>query len=111
MQHRIAKFKAGGATYDSADEMECRRASHILTLGPAAILNAKRLVQSIVDADSAPAKVASFDRLVKTEIAGDLETRARQLDENPGLWLRLHPNTHSLILPDVVNASIKELRD
>jgi 6-phosphogluconolactonase/glucosamine-6-phosphate isomerase/deaminase len=101
LEHHITKFKAGGAPDNQDDEMECRRASHILTLGPAAILEARRVVQSIVDADTAPAKVASFDRLINEEIAGDAETRARQLDENPGLWIRLHPNTRSLILPNL----------
>src|SRR5438034_5039862 len=63
VEHHINKFKAGGATPNQADEIECRNATRILTLGPAAILGAKRIVQSIVDADSAPAKIDSFDRL------------------------------------------------
>ena len=102
LDHHITKFKAGGATFTAADETECRNASHILTLGPAAILNAKRIVQSIVDADTAPAKPASYRRLIETEIASDPETRLRQLDDNPGLWIRLHPNVRSLILPNVL---------
>ena len=102
VEHHINKFKAGGASVNQADEIECRNATHILTLGPAAVLGAKRIVQSIVDADSAPAKVESFDRFVKTEIADDAETRARQLDENPGLWIRLNPNVRSLILSNVL---------
>jgi len=100
--HHIAKFKAGGTTPNEADEIECRRATHILTLGPGAILRSKRIVQSIVDADTAPAKVQSFKRLIETEIADDLETRASQLDENPGLWIRLHPNVRSLVLPSLL---------
>ncbi len=104
LEHHINKFKAGGAQYREEDEMECRRASHILTLGPASILGARRVVQSIVDADTAPAKVASFDRLIKTKFADDHEARARQLDENPGLWIRLHANVRSLILPNVLGA-------
>lgn len=103
LEHHITKFKAGGANVSEADEAECRRASHILTLGPAAILGAQRIVQSIVDADTAPAKVASFNRLVNTEIAPVPATRVQQLDENPGLWIRLHPNVRSLVLPNVVN--------
>ena len=116
LNHHIAKFKAGGARYarfqrapkssgtnfSEADEAECRRATHILTLGPAAILRANRIVQSIVDADTAPAKRASFNRLIETEISDDPETRQRQLDENPGLWIRLHTNVRSLILPNVL---------
>jgi 6-phosphogluconolactonase/glucosamine-6-phosphate isomerase/deaminase len=102
IEHHITKFKAGGSDFTAADETECRNASHILTLGPAAILNAGRIVQSIVDADTAPAKPASYRRLIETEIAGDPETRQRQLDENPGLWIRLHPNVRSLILPNVL---------
>ena len=102
IEHHITKFKAGGSAVTAADEAECRNASHILTLGPAAILNAKRIVQSIVDADTAPAKPASFQRLIETEIAADPGTRQRQLDENPGLWIRLHPNVRSLILPNVL---------
>ena len=50
LDHHINKFKVGGATVTEADEDECRAATHIMTLGPAAILGAKRIVQSIVDA-------------------------------------------------------------
>jgi len=116
LNHHIAKFKAGGARYarfqraddsrgtdfSETDESECRRASHILTLGPATILRANRIVQSIVDADTAPAKRASFRRLIETEISNDPETRQHQLDENPGLWIRLNSNVRSLILPNVL---------
>ena len=102
IEHHITKFKAGGSTVTAVDETECRNASQILTLGPAAILNAKRIVQSIVDADTAPAKPASYRRLIETEIATDPETRKCQLDDNPGLWIRLHPNVRSLILPNVL---------
>lgn len=105
VEHHIQKFKAGGAMTNEADEIECRQATHILTLGPAGILNADRIVQSIVDADTAPAKVASFDRFIKTEIANDPDTRARQLDENPALWIRLNPNVRSLILANVLAVS------
>src|SRR5437016_813060 len=73
LNHHIAKFKAGGANFTEADESECRRATHILTLGPAAILRANRIVQSIVDADTAPAKRASFQRLIETQISNDAE--------------------------------------
>jgi len=104
LEHHITKFKAGGVLMNEADELECRRATHILTLGPAALLRAKRIVQSIVDADTAPAKVASFERLVKTDISNDPAQRGRQLDDNPGLWIRLHSNVRSLILPDVLTA-------
>jgi 6-phosphogluconolactonase/glucosamine-6-phosphate isomerase/deaminase len=102
LEHHITKFKAGGSSVSAADEAECRQASHILTLGPASILQATRIVQSIVDADTAPAKRASYRRLLETEIASDPETRQRQVDENPGLWIRLHPNVRSLILPNVL---------
>jgi len=102
LEHHITKFKAGGSAITESDEAECRRASHILTLGPAAILCARRIVQSIVDADTAPAKRASFRRLIETQIASNVETRQRQMDENPGLWIRLHPNVRSLILPNVL---------
>src|SRR6185503_7108934 len=50
LEHHITKFKAGGTAVTEADEAECRAAKHILTLGPAAILGARRIVQSIVDA-------------------------------------------------------------
>jgi hypothetical protein len=102
LEHHVRKFKVGGAATNEADEAECRRASHILTLGPAPILNAKRIVQSIVDAATAPGKVASFDRLIRTEISNDPAQRTQQLDENPGLWIRLNPNVRSLVLPDVL---------
>jgi 6-phosphogluconolactonase/glucosamine-6-phosphate isomerase/deaminase len=102
LEHHISKFKAGGTVVSEADELECRAAKHILTLGPAAILGARRLVQSIVDADTAPAKVESYHQLLTTEIAADAATRATQFDQNPGLWLRVHPNVRSLILPNVL---------
>ncbi|MCA1619260.1 MAG: 6-phosphogluconolactonase [Acidobacteria bacterium] len=102
LEHHIGKFKAGGSTVTPEDEAECRAATHILTLGPAAILGARRIVQSVVDASTAPAKPASYRRLLDEEISSDPSKRARQLDENPGLWLRVHPNVRSLILPDVL---------
>jgi len=102
LEHHISKFKAGGSNVTAADEAECRAATHILTLGPAAILGARRVVQSIVDVSTAPAKRASYRRFLEEEISEDAAERARQLDENPGLWLRLHPNVRSLILPDVL---------
>ena len=102
LEHHIGKFKAGGSTVTAEDEAECRAATHILTLGPAAILGARRIVQSIVDASTAPAKPASYRRVLEEEIAADPSEQARQFDENPGLWLRVHPNVRSLILPDVL---------
>jgi len=102
LEHHINKFKAGGTVVTEADEAECRAAKHILTLGPAAILGARRVVQSIVDADSAPAKRESYRRLLTTEIAADAQTRETQFDQNPGLWLRVHPNVRSLILQNVL---------
>jgi len=104
LEHHIAKFKAGGTNITAVDEAECRAAEHILTLGPAAILGARRIVQSIVDASTAPAKRESYRRLLTTKISDDAATRARQLDENPGLWLRLHANVRSLILADVLES-------
>jgi 6-phosphogluconolactonase/glucosamine-6-phosphate isomerase/deaminase len=102
LEHHITKFKAGGTQISEEDEVECRAAKHILTLGPAAIIGARRIVQSIVDASTAPAKRESYRRLLGSEIASDPTARARQLDENPGLWLRLHNNVRSLILADVL---------
>lgn len=102
LEHHITKFKAGGSLVSDEDEAECRRATRIITLGPAAILGAKRIVQSIVDADTAPAKRASFQRLMETAISPDPDERAGQLDSNPGLWIRLHPNVRSLVLPNVM---------
>lgn len=102
LDHHISKFKAGGATTNEADETECRNAKFILTLAPLAILSAKRLVQSIVDASTAPAKVASFKKLSETELSDNKDELAKQIDENPGLLVRLHPNYRTLILPDVL---------
>jgi 6-phosphogluconolactonase/glucosamine-6-phosphate isomerase/deaminase len=102
LEHHINKFKVGGSRVTEEDEAECRAATHILTLGPAAILGTRRIVQSVVDAATAPAKRESYRRVLETEISEDPAERARQLDENPGLWLRLHPNVRSLILPDVL---------
>ena len=102
LEHHITKFKAGGAIVSETDEAECRAAKHILTLGPAAVLGARRIVQSIVDASTAPAKRESYRKLLSTEISDDARLRQTQLDQNPGLWLRLHPNVRSLILSDVL---------
>jgi 6-phosphogluconolactonase/glucosamine-6-phosphate isomerase/deaminase len=104
LEHHINKFKVGGSLVTPEDEAECRAATHILTLGPAAILESRRVVQSIVDASTAPAKRQSYRRLLDTQISDDAAERARQLDENPGLWIRLHTNVRSLILPDVLEA-------
>jgi len=102
LEHHITKFKAGGSEISAADEAECRAATHILTLGPAAILGAKRIVQSIVDAATAPAKIASFKRLIETKLSEDADELGRQTDENPGLLIRLHPDVRSYILPDLL---------
>jgi 6-phosphogluconolactonase/glucosamine-6-phosphate isomerase/deaminase len=102
LEHHINKFKVGGSEVSAADEAECRSATHILTLGPAAILGAKKIVQSIVDASTAPAKRESFARFISTEISTDSAERERQLDENPGLWIRLHQNVSSFVLPDLI---------
>lgn len=106
LEHHIKKFKAGGTVVSEADEAECRAARHILTLGPAAILGARRVVQSIVDADTAPAKRESYRQLLNTEIAPDADARAKQFDQNPGLWLRVHPNVRSLILQNVLEPEL-----
>lgn len=102
LEHHISKFKAGGSDISEADEAECRRAEYILTLGPAAILGAKRIVQSIVDASTAPAKRESFKRFIETELAVEATELARQVDENPGLLVRLHPDVRMYILPDLL---------
>ena len=102
LEHHIAKFKVGGSAISEADEAECRNAKYILTLGPAAILSAKRIVQSIVDASTAPGKIPSFKRLIETELSTDESELARQVDENPGLLVRLHPDVRSYVLPDLI---------
>ena len=102
LEHHVSKFKAGGSSVPEDDEAECRAATHILTLGPAAILGAKKIVQSIVDASTAPAKRESFACVRETEILSDAGELERQLDENPGLWIRLHPNSKTFILPDLL---------
>lgn len=104
LDHHINKFKVGGATVSEADEAECRAATHIMTLGPAAILGARRIVQSIVDADTAPVKRESYRRVLDAQLSEDAGERAKQLDSNPGLWLRLHSNVRSLVLPNVLTA-------
>jgi 6-phosphogluconolactonase/glucosamine-6-phosphate isomerase/deaminase len=103
LEHHINKFKVGGSQISEEDEAECRRATHILTLGPAAILSAKRIVQSIVDASTAPGKIPSFKRLIETGLSDDKVELARQCDENPGLWIRLHQNVKSFVLPDLLS--------
>ena len=60
------------------------------------------MVQSIVDASTAPAKRECYQCFLETELSSDSEERAAQFDANPGLWLRLNANVRSLILPDVL---------
>lgn len=103
LEHHVNKFKVGGSAVTEQDEAECRAATHILTLGPAAILGARRIVQSIVDASTAPAKRECYARFLDAPLSDDPRLRARQMDDNPGLWLRVHPNVRSLVLPDVMN--------
>ncbi|HEY8559035.1 MAG TPA: hypothetical protein VIL74_01435 [Pyrinomonadaceae bacterium] len=103
LEHHINKFKVGGSSVSEEDEAECRSASSILTLGPAAILNARKIVQSIVDASTAPGKIPSFKRFLETELSPDEAELAKQCDENPGLWLRLHPDVKSFVLPDLLS--------
>lgn len=102
LEHHIAKFKVGGSAVSEKDEAECRNATHILTLGPAAILSAKRIVQSIVDASTAPGKKASFRRMFETELSTDPAELQQQTDANPGLLVRLHPDVRSYVLPDLI---------
>ncbi len=102
LEHHINKFKVGGSEISESDENECRAATSILTLGPAAILSSKKIVQSIVDASTAPAKKESFKRVVETELSSNGKELEKQLDENPGLWIRLHENVKAFILPDVL---------
>ena len=102
LEHHVSKFKAGGSKITDEDETECRNATHILTLGPAAILGARKIVQSIVDASTAPAKRESFARLRSTELSTDWPVRETQRDDNPGLWIRLHANVTSFVLPDLL---------
>ena len=103
LEHHINKFKVGGSHISAEDEAECRSATSILTLGPAAILGAKKIVQSIVDASTATGKIPSFKRFLETELFKDETELAKQCDENPGLWIRLHNNVKSFILPDLLS--------
>ncbi|PXY40977.1 hypothetical protein DMB65_10415 [Flavobacterium cheongpyeongense] len=101
LEHHINKFKAGGSPVNESDEKECRSAEYILTLGPAAILQAKKVVQSVVDADSAPAKIQTYANVLTTKLSTDKDQALQQLNANPGLWIRLHPNTKSFVLPNL----------
>lgn len=101
LEHHISKFKAGGSEAKPGDEEECRAASHILTLGPAAILQAKKVVQSVVDADTAPAKVQTYAKVLNTTLSSNADTALEQLNANPGLWIRLHPNSKSFVLSNL----------
>lgn len=101
LEHHISKFKAGGSMISDHDEQECRSAEYILTLGPAAILQAKKVVQSVVDADTAPAKIQTYANVLKTNLDSNKDLLLQQLNANPGLWIRLHPNTTSFVLPNL----------
>jgi len=101
LEHHISKFKAGGSLVNENDEKECRSAEYILTLGPAAILQAKKIVQSVVDADSAPAKIQTYAKVLNTNLSSNAAEALQQLNANPGLWIKLHPNTKSFVLPNL----------
>lgn len=103
LEHHISKFKAGGSEISSEDEAQCRAAQYILTLGPAAILGAKKVVQSVVDADTAPAKINTYAKVRQTSLPQDEKELAGLLDANPGLWIRLHSNVNSFVLPNVIS--------
>ncbi|MCH4552404.1 hypothetical protein [Aestuariibaculum lutulentum] len=101
LEHHISKFKAGGSVVSEYDEQECRSAEYILTLGPAAILQAKKVVQSVVDADSAPTKVQTYANVLNTTLSSNPEEAMHQLNANPGLWIRLHANAKSFVLSNL----------
>ncbi|MNQ49349.1 hypothetical protein D3C85_632590 [compost metagenome] len=101
LEHHISKFKAGGSLINENDEKECRSAEYILTLGPAAILQAKKIVQSVVDADSAPAKIQTYANVLNTKLSSNKEEALQQLNKNPGLWIRLHSNAKSFVLTNL----------
>ena len=103
LEHHISKFKAGGSEISAEDEAQCRAAQYILTLGPAAILGAKKVVQSVVDADTAPAKINTYAKVRQTSLPQDEKELADLLDSNPGLWIRLHSNVKSFVLPNVAS--------
>ena len=106
LEHHINKFKAGGSAVSESDEKECRAAEYILTLGPAAILQAKKLVQSVVDADSAPAKIQTYSTVLNTSLSENKDEAMQQLNANPGLWIRVHPNVKSFVLPDLLKNAV-----
>lgn len=103
LEHHISKFKAGGSEISAEDEAQCRAAQYILTLGPAAILGAKKVVQSVMDADTAPAKISTYAKVRQTSLPQDEKELAGLLDANPGLWIRLHSNVKSFVLPNVTS--------
>jgi len=103
LEHHISKFKAGGSEISAEDEAQCRAAQYILTLGPAAILGAKKVIQSVVDADTAPAKINTYAKVRQTSLPQDETELAGLLDANPGLWIRLHNNVKSFVLPNVTS--------
>ena len=105
LEHHISKFKAGGSEISAEDEAQCRTAQYILTLGPAAILGAKKVVQSVVDADTAPAKISTYAKVRQTSLPQDEKELAGLLDANPGLWIRLHSNVKSFVQPNVTSPS------
>ncbi len=102
LEHHISKFKAGGTAVSESDETECREAKFILTLGPAAILSAKKIVQSVVDADTAPAKKLTYKNVIEAKLPSEPNELENQLNQNPGLWFRLHHNAVSYVLPNVL---------
>lgn len=104
LNHHISKFKAGGVSAEEQQESEVKAAKNILTLGPGLILKANRIIQSIVDADTAPAKKKTFRKVLDTELSHDADERQKQLDENPGLWIRLNPNVLTLVTKSLLES-------
>ena len=64
-------------------------------------MQAKKIVQSVVDADSAPAKIKTYANVLNTSLSSDKDEVLLQLNTNPGLWIRLHSNAKSFVLPNL----------
>ena len=47
-------------------------------------------------------KKISYKKVLDTPLSSSPEELADQLNQNPGLWVRLHHNVVSYILPDVM---------
>lgn len=104
LEHHISRFKTDGTTVSQEDEQRLRKVKYMITLGPAAILSAKMVIQSIIDADPTSEKAHAFRKVHLTRFPEDEEKVAEMVGENPELIARIHPNLKCFALQNLFSS-------